>query len=76
MYDKLRALFGRPATAEDVAPDTAVGRTREIGGGPGDDGDMATTTGTGTNGVFVGRVSGDVAGDYRESGAEVRARCR
>ena len=74
MFDKLRTLFGRPATAEDdVEPDTAVARTRETGGGPGTGGDQATTTGTGTNEEFVGRVSGQDAGDDRESGAEARA---
>lgn len=75
MFDKLRTLFGRPATAEgDVEPDTAVARTRETGGGPGDDGDQASTTGTGKNEEFVGRVSGQDEGDDRESGAEARAR--
>jgi hypothetical protein len=75
MFDKLRTLFGRPATAEDdVEPDTAVARTRETGGEPGDGGDRATTTGTGANEEFVGRVSGQDEGDVGESGAEARAR--
>jgi hypothetical protein len=75
MFDELRAQFGRPTTAEDdVEPDTGVARTRETGGGPGDEGDQATTTGTGTNEEFVGRVSGQDEGDDRESGAEARAR--
>lgn len=75
MFEKLRALVDRPATAEDdVAPDTAVARTRETGGGPGEDGDEATTTGTGKNEEFVGRVAGQDEGDDRESGAEARAR--
>lgn len=75
MFEKLRALFDRPATAEDdVAPDTAVARTRETGGEAGDAGDAATTTGTGTNEEFVGRIAGQDEGDDRESGAEVRAR--
>lgn len=66
--------FERPATAEDdVEPDSAVARTRETGGGPGDDGDEATTTGTGKNEEFVGRVAGQDEGDDRESGAEARA---
>jgi hypothetical protein len=67
--------FDRPTTAEDdVEPDNAVARTRETGGGPGDDADKATTTGTGKNEEFVGRVAGQDEGDDRESGAEVRAR--
>jgi hypothetical protein len=77
MFDKLRGLFGRPETAEDdVEPDPAVARTRETGGGPGDESDQASTTGTGTNEEFVGRVSGQDEGDDRESGAEARARPR
>jgi hypothetical protein len=74
MLDKLREAVGRPATAEDdVESDPAVARTRETGGGSGDDEDQATTTGTGTSEEFVGRVSGQDAGDDRESGAEARA---
>jgi len=74
MFKKLRALFDRPATAEDdVEPDTAMARTRETGGGPGDDADKATTTGTGKSEEFVGRVAGQDEGDDRESGAEARA---
>jgi hypothetical protein len=42
-------------------------------GGSGDSEDQATTTGTGTSEEFVGRVSGQDAGDDRESGAEARA---
>jgi hypothetical protein len=75
MFDKLREKLGHPATAEDdVEPDPATARTRETGGGPGDGEDQATTTGTGENEDFVGRVSGQDAGDDRESGAEARAR--
>jgi hypothetical protein len=75
MFEKVRALFDGPATAEDdVESDHAVARTRETGGGPGDDGDKATTTGTGKNEEFVGRVAGQDEGDDRESGAEARAR--
>jgi hypothetical protein len=77
MFDKLRDLVRRPATAEDdVEPDPNLVRTRETGGGSGDDADEASTTGTGTNEEFVGRVSGQDAGDDRESGAEARARRR
>ncbi|MBA3908081.1 MAG: hypothetical protein H0X35_15595 [Pseudonocardiales bacterium] len=74
MFEKLRDVFNRPPTAEDdVQADPNVARTRESGGGPGDDGDKATTTGIGTSGDFVGRIAGQDAGDDRESGAEARA---
>jgi len=33
MFDRIRALFGKPRTAEDdVRPDADVARTREAGG--------------------------------------------
>lgn len=51
-----------------------MARTRETGGDPSDAADQAVTTGTGASGEFVGRVSGQDAGDDRESGAEARAR--
>ena len=74
MFEKVREVLGHPATAEDdIEPDATVARTRETGGGPGDAEDQATTTGTGTSEEFVGRVSGQDAGDDRESGAEARA---
>lgn len=57
-----------------MEPDTGVARTRETGGDPSDAADQAVTTGTGASGEFVGRVSGQDAGDDRESGAEARAR--
>jgi hypothetical protein len=75
MFDKLREALGQQPTAEeDVQADPSVARTRETGGGPGDDADQATTTGTGTSEEFVGRVAGQDAGDVGESGAEARAR--
>jgi len=75
MLDKLRGMLGRPGTAEDdVEADPNVARTRETGGAGSDDGDGATTTGTGPSEDFVGRVAGQDEGDDRESGAEVRAR--
>lgn len=74
MLDRLRALFGRPRTAEDdVRPDPHVARTRETGGEPGTGGDRATTTGTGPSDGFVGRVSGQDPGFAGETGAERRA---
>jgi hypothetical protein len=74
MLDRVRELFDHPKTAEDdVEPDTHVARTRETGGEPGDDGDRATTTGTGPSEEFVGRVSGQDVGYAGETGAERRA---
>jgi hypothetical protein len=74
LLDRLRSLFNRPPTAEDdVEPDTHVARTRETGGAPGDDGDRATTTGTGPSGEFVGRAGGQDVGYAGETGAERRA---
>lgn len=75
MFERIRALLGRPRTAEDdVRPDPAVARTREIGGRPTEEGDSAATTGTGESGSFVGQVSGQDAGMDAESGAEARRR--
>lgn len=75
MFEGLRNLWGRPSTAEDdVAPDPATARTRESGGIGDQEEDRGTTTGTGPNEEFVGRIAGQDAGDDRESGAEVRAR--
>jgi hypothetical protein len=76
VLERLREWFGRPRTAEDVEPDTQVARTRETGGGPGDGGDRATTTGTGPSEEFVGRVAGQDAGYAGETGAERRAQDR
>jgi len=58
---------------QKIVPRAATPVTRETGGGPGDSGDQATTTGTGTSEEFVGRVSGQDEGDVGESGAEARA---
>ena len=74
MFDKLREKLGTPPTAEDdVSADDHTARTRETGGADHDDGDSATTTGTGENEEFVGRVSGLIEGDAGWSGAEARA---
>ncbi len=74
MFDRLRDLVRRPRTAEDdVRPDPHLARTRETGGGTRDDGDSASTTGTGTGQEFVGRVSGQDEGFAGETGAEARA---
>jgi hypothetical protein len=74
MFDRLREKLGTPPTAEpDVEGDDHTARTRETGGADHDDGDSATTTGTGENEEFVGRVSGQIEGDAGWSGAEARA---
>jgi hypothetical protein len=72
MFDRLRALFGRPQPAEDVTPDAHTARTRETGGSDRDDADSAATTGTGRSEEFVGRVAGQDDGFAEETGAEVR----
>jgi hypothetical protein len=72
MFERLRALLGRPSTAEDVAPDTHTARTRETGGAERDDTDSAATTGTGHSEEYVGRVAGQDEGFAGETGAEVR----
>ncbi|ODU03469.1 MAG: hypothetical protein ABS81_14255 [Pseudonocardia sp. SCN 72-86] len=73
MFDRLRALFGRPRTAEDdVRPDPGVARTRETGGRDTDAGDSGSTTGVGRSEDFVGRAGGQDEGFAGETGAEVR----
>ncbi|MFC5947413.1 hypothetical protein ACFQH9_03860 [Pseudonocardia lutea] len=73
MFEKIRALFGRPSTSEDdVSPDTHTARSRETGGRPTERGDAASTTGTGTSEEFVGRSAGQDEGMAGESGAEAR----
>jgi hypothetical protein len=69
-----------PRTSEpDVSADTHLARTRETGGESGEhpadraSDDESTTTGTGENEEFVGRVSGQDAGYEEETGAEARA---
>jgi hypothetical protein len=75
MLDRLRALLGRRRTAEDdVEPDTALARSRDTGGSETAEADGATTTtGTGANEGFVGRVAGDDAGADEQTGAEARS---
>lgn len=58
----------------DVAQDREVVRSRDTGGDPDEDrGDAPSTTGTGENETFVGRVSGDDGGYQEETGAEARS---
>ena len=58
---------------EDVDRDDAQALSRATGGGPADEPDAATTTGTGESDEFVGRVAGQDAGYAGETGAERRA---
>lgn len=73
MFERLRAKFRRPSTAEDVAADPATASSRDTGGSDRYDGDSASTTGTGRNEGFVGRVAGQDVGYAGETGAEARA---
>jgi hypothetical protein len=72
MFERLRALLGRPRPAEDVRPDRHTARTRETGGPDRDDTDSAATTGTGRTEEYVGRVAGQDEGFAGETGAEAR----
>ena len=58
---------------DDVDPDDAQALSRATGGGPSDEPDAESTTGTGDSGEFVGRVSGQDVGYAEETGAERRA---
>jgi hypothetical protein len=58
---------------DDVDPDDAQALSRATGGGPTDEPDAESTTGTGDSGEFVGRVSGQDVGYAEETGAERRA---
>ncbi len=69
-----RERQSRKVTENDAPADTASGRTRATGGVPdADAGDQNSTTGTTPSDTFVGRASGDEAGDSGISGAEARA---
>ena len=57
---------------EDVDPDDAQALSRATGGGPSDERDARSTTGTGESDTFVGRVSGQDVGYEGETGAERR----
>jgi hypothetical protein len=61
-------------TESDVPEDPHVANTRRTGGRQtGGERDKHSTTGTTENDEFVGRVTGEDAGDAGESGAEKRA---
>jgi hypothetical protein len=76
MRDFLHRVFrrSRPDREEDVPVDPALANSRDAGGDPArQDADAASTTGTGPNETFVGRVSGQDLGYAEETGAERRA---
>jgi hypothetical protein len=58
---------------DDVDPDDAQALSRATGGGPSDEPDAGSTTGTGASDEFVGRVAGQDVGYAGETGAERRA---
>ena len=61
-------------TESDAHADAGSARTRATGGEPDTEaGDQNSTTGTTPSDTFVGRASGDEAGDAGISGAEARA---
>lgn len=58
---------------DDVDSDDALANSRDAGGADKDDGDSASTTGTGASEEYVGRVAGQDEGYAGETGAEARA---
>jgi hypothetical protein len=58
---------------DDVDADDAQALSRATGGGPSDDPDAGSTTGSGESGTFVGRTAGQDVGYAEETGAERRA---
>ena len=58
---------------DDVGRDDGQALSRATGGGPSDEPDAASTTGTGESAEFVGRVAGQDVGYAEETGAERRA---
>lgn len=59
--------------AEDVEGDQNLANSRVTGGSDSEEGDAATTTGTGVTEEYVGRVAGQDEGYAGETGAEARA---
>lgn len=66
-------LFDRE---DDVDTDDKLANSRATGGEEKDDGDSATTTGTGDSEEFVGRVQGQDEGYAGETGAEARSEAK
>jgi len=58
---------------DDVDTDDRLANSRATGGDPGDAGDAAATTGTGSSEEFVGRTAGQDEGYAGETGAEARS---
>ncbi|MBW0101150.1 hypothetical protein [Pseudonocardia sp. KRD291] len=71
MLDRLREKLGH-STAEDVESNPTLANSRPEGGADTDEGDSASTTGSGDTGEYVGRVAGQPEFD-EDSGAEARA---
>lgn len=59
--------------AEDVEQDPTLANSRVTGGRDTQEGDAATTTGTGETEEYVGRVAGQDEGFAGQTGAEARA---
>jgi hypothetical protein len=74
MRDRMTGEAARQPGEADTPPDAQEARSRETGGAPDSESpDSHSTTGTTPNQTFVGRASGDDAGDAEKSGAERRA---
>lgn len=73
MLDRIKDKLGIRDTVEDVEPDPNVARTRRTGGADTEEGDSASTTGTGQSDEFVGEIAGQDPGFDEETGAEKRA---
>lgn len=80
MFEKLQRKLGLddagrqgPDREDDVADDHELAQSRDTGGDGSGPGDAESTTGTGSNEEFVGRVSGQDDGAERLTGAEARA---
>jgi hypothetical protein len=58
---------------DDIGTDPALANSRPIGGDPTQREDSGTTTGTGENEEFVGRIAGQDLGYEEETGAEARS---
>ena len=58
---------------DDVSTDPALANSRPAGGDPTQRKDSGSTTGTGENDEFVGRIAGQDLGYEEETGAEARS---
>jgi len=78
LWSRVRSRLGSPSGAApgeaDASPDAETARSRATGGvSQAGAADTHSTTGTTPNDTFVGRASGDDAGDAGTTGAEARA---